>query len=152
MNFEHYPLEYIEIMENGEETARNAHFWADGPRIGSQWAVWVLPDPARAEPGPSAVAVVQANRRHRIGRVRKGHWQARGGRYVDRGVTYTEVHPGSPTGLLTVRRPVPPTSIKVDPLDDMTMWLLSGLCQRCGADPAPGEIFCEVHGVLPCVS
>jgi hypothetical protein len=144
MKYDHFHVNYVEIGEDGKETWREGHYWADGPRLGSQWATWVLIEPARAGI-PLAVAVVRASRRHRIGRVVRGRWKAKAGRYVDKGTWYREVHPKSPTGALTVAPMVFPMHIPTVPLSDVIMWVWSGLCQRCGAEQLPNDVYCAEH-------
>lgn len=125
-------VEFTVFDAAGCEWMASGHVWGFGPRVRGGWTLWVhhvfvagpeVPD------SPLAVAVVKPNTRHRVGIVRRGRYYRAQGRYVDKDHYYTETHSASPSGALTragVHPPKPPTSIRVKPLDPVTMALLSG--------------------------
>lgn len=135
-------IEFVLFGLAGEEVPVVGELWEPGPRVGAHWSLWVIPDDPR--PGglaASAVAVVRADARHRVGRVvarpQGALWRPRGGRYVDRGELYTEAHPASPTGRLTAaggsRARPGPSAITVAPLSRALMRALSGVTHSDGA-------------------
>lgn len=126
-------LEFTVFTEGNVEWPASGYIWAKGPRLTGGWTFWVVdvqvngPSPWDS---PLAVAVVKPASRHLVGLSRRGRWTKSAGRWIDKDHYYTEVHPKSPTGRLTARGrdpEPPPTSIKMKPLDDLTMRLLSGL-------------------------
>jgi hypothetical protein len=133
----------------GEETPVVGELWETGPRVGAHWSLWVIPDDPRPEGlDASAVAVVRADTRHRVGRVvlrpQGALWRPRGGRYVDPGELYTEAHPASPTGRLTAtggsRARPGPRVIAAAPLSRALMNALSGVTHSGGARPEVIEV------------
>lgn len=101
-------IEWTQINTDATEERRVGEFWCEAPPIGGHKGFWILPEDHRSGE-PTAVYVVRAKRRHRVGavlRLRKGvklYWFARKGRYIDRGEYYTEAHEDSPTGQMTKR-------------------------------------------------
>jgi hypothetical protein len=88
---------FVEFGENGKEEILSGLFWALAPNVGGMPAAWVTAVAGR----PSAVAVVRASRRHRVGLASGGLWRPKSGRYVDPTTLYTEEDRRSPTGALT---------------------------------------------------
>lgn len=137
-------VNFTVFNETGGEEVASGEKWSDGPRVGGQWTIWVVPDAPMVCVSP-AVAVVAVSRRHRVGKVVRGHWRAKGGRYVDKGDAYTELAPTSHTGRLTFGAMAPPTCIHVKALDLVIFRILSAQCPRCGGPPVGGTGLCLEH-------
>lgn len=117
-------LTYAEIHPDGTEHARSGRVWSEAERVNGMSAFWV-----RATHDEQMWCVVRAHRRVGLGRVRGGTYRPGRGRVIEVGEWFTEVHSASPSGRVSAAaraRIQLPSVIRVEPLPDVLMAMLSG--------------------------
>ena len=107
----HERITWAQIELTNTETPRSGSIWCPAPPVRRNRAFWVIPDEQRSGE-PSAILVVKASRRYRIGNntPEGGEFRhvAQRGRWVDKGEMYAESHPESESGRPTYHQPPMP--------------------------------------------
>lgn len=110
------PIAWVEIHADGGEIPASGAVWSPAaPLSGVGRAFWVLQDPSGPQEAASAVLVAVTSTRHQCGRVVRGRWAAKGGRFVDQGEIYRQPDPRSKFGVRE-RPAAPPRAIRLKPM------------------------------------